>query len=249
MNKNINQNLIIIAAVLVLGAIITALIFANAYKYKYRAQQNIEVKGLGSQNFESDRIVWNATFKYKANNLQEASAKLKEDRQKVEEFLKQKGIKPEEYVFSAINSEEDYQSFYNEEKGGYLQSFDGYTVSQSVEVKSNDLNKVEKVSREITDLISQGVALHSMAPDYYYSKLEELKVALVADATENARNRAENLADKAGAKLGALKNASAGVFQITGQDDNEDYTYGGVFNTKSRKKTASVTVNLSFAIR
>jgi len=40
-----------------------------------------------------------------------------------------------------------------------------------------------------------------------------------------------------------------GIFQITGQNSNEDYSYGGAFNTSSKNKTASITVNLECTVK
>ena len=72
---------------------------------------------------------------------------------------------------------------------------------------------------------------------------------MIAEATENARIRAEQIAKNSGARLGKLKNATLGVFQITGQYSNEDYTWGGAFNTSSKEKTASVTVTAEFMVK
>jgi hypothetical protein len=95
-------------------------------------------------------------------------------------------------------------------------------------------------------LISQGVELSSNAPNYYYSKLEDLKLALIAEASKNAKARAENIAKESGSSLGKLLKADLGIFQITGQNDNEEYSYGGTFNTTSRHKTANITIKASF---
>ena len=43
-------------------------------------------------------------------------------------------------------------------------------------------------------------------------------------------------------------NANLGVFQITAQNSNTEYSYGGYFDTSSRKKTASITVRLNYSI-
>ena len=110
------------------------------------------------------------------------------------------------------------------------------------------MEKIENVSREITELIQEDIRINSSAPSYYYTKLAELKIEMLANATGDARTRAEQIATNAGSDLGDLKNANMGVFQITGQYSNEDYTYGGAFNTHDKDKTASITVKLEFEI-
>lgn len=72
---------------------------------------------------------------------------------------------------------------------------------------------------------------------------------MLSKATEDARNRSDVIATNSKASLGSLIKANMGIFQITAQNGNEDYTYGGVFNTSSKNKTASVTVRLEFGIK
>jgi hypothetical protein len=71
---------------------------------------------------------------------------------------------------------------------------------------------------------------------------------MIQKATENARIRAEAIASNSGGALGGLRSANMGVFQITGQNSNEDYSWGGAFNTKDKNKTASITMRLVYEV-
>lgn len=64
--------------------------------------------------------------------------------------------------------------------------------------------------------------------------------------TEDAYLRAQTIAENAKSSVGRLSNANMGIFQITGQNSNENYSWGGSFNPKSKYKTASITVKLEF---
>jgi len=88
-----------------------------------------------------------------------------------------------------------------------------------------------------------------MSPRYYYTKLEDLKIEMVSRATENALLRAKSISENSGAKLGELSLAQMGIFQITGQNSNEDYSWGGAYNTSSKEKTASITMKLTYLIK
>ena len=68
------------------------------------------------------------------------------------------------------------------------------------------------------------------------------------EATEDARIRAEKIAEFSGGKLGKLESARMGIFQITGQNSKESYSWGGTFNTSSREKTASITMKLTYKV-
>jgi len=238
---------VIISVIAAIGIVAAALVLGNAFKYKYKASNTINVTGNAKKDFEADLVNWSASFSQKSMNLSAASDQLKKDRELVKNFLINKGIKNSEIVFSAVSITKDF-SYNTDERGNSYNTFTGYSLIQSVSVESKELDKVDNVSREISELISQGLELSSNSPNYYYSKLEDLKLALIAEASKNARARAENIAKEAGSSLGALLKADLGIFQITGQNDNEDYSYGGVFNTTSRHKTANITVKTSFGL-
>lgn len=150
-------------------------------------------------------------------------------------------------LFSSINTNKDYINTTSKE-GVYNQVFDGYTLTQNVKIESSDIDKVERVAREITELIDQNIGLTSLEPEYLYTKLSELKIEMIAQATADAKSRAEQIAQKAGSKIGTLKSATMGIFQITAQNSAEEYSGGGAYNTTSRQKTASITVKLQFGI-
>lgn len=232
---------IIMGAVLLLGTSI----LGTAYRYKFKSTQTITVNGNAKKDFESDLVKWSATFSRKNYELSAASAQLATDRDLVRDFLVQQGVKADEIRFEAVNIAKDFE-YHTDGKGNGYNTFSGYTLSQAVSVESKDLNKVDNASREISTLISKGIELSSSTPNYYYSKLEDLKLELISQASKNAHQRADNIAKESNAGLGNLVKADLGIFQITGQNDNEEYSSGGAFNTSSRKKTANITVKASF---
>jgi hypothetical protein len=115
-------------------------------------------------------------------------------------------------------------------------------------VDSKNIEKVEKISREVTELIQSGIEFNSSSPAYYYTKLSELKLDLLAKASADAKQRAETIAENSGSGLGKIKKANMGIFQITGKNSNEDYSYGGAFNTSAKNKTASITTKIEYAV-
>ncbi|HLS96437.1 MAG TPA: SIMPL domain-containing protein [Sphingobacterium sp.] len=228
-----------------LSVVIFALVLGNAYKFKYRMNNTINVTGNAKKDFESDIVKWSASYSRKSMDLSTASEQLKRDRELVRQFLVSQGINPKEILFNAVNINREF-TYHNDGNGNTYNTFAGYNLSQNVSVESKDLDKVDNASREISALISQGLELSSNSPNYYYSKLEDLKLELISQASQNAKQRAANIAKEAGSSLGDLIKADLGIFQITGQNDNEEYSYGGAFNTSSRSKTANITVKASY---
>lgn len=238
-----------ISAILFSAAIvIAAFLLGNAYMDRTKAVGNISVTGLGKTDFTSDLIVWEGTFSKDNYNLKEAYANLARDKKVIEKYILAKGIKKENIIFNSVNSSKNTRNLYSADGKYQGQEFVGYHLTQTVQIDSKDVSKVESISREITELLNQGVELYSQPPRYYYTKLEDLKIELVSAATENARLRAEKIAANSGSKLGDLKEANMGIIQITGQNSNEDYSWGGAFNTSSKEKTASITMKLDYEV-
>ncbi len=230
------------------AAIICFWVVGNAYKYRFKSSENITVTGLAEKDFASDQIVWTGNYSRKMMDLKSAYSLLKVDEIKIRSYLKSKGVTDTEMVFSAVSIDKDFTTKYDADGKQVGSEFTGYNLKQHVTVDSKDINKVEKISREVTELIESGIEFNSSSPSYYYTKLSELKVDLLAKASADAKQRAETIAKNAGSGLGKIKKATMGVFQITGQNSNEDYSYGGAFNTSSKNKTASITIKIDFAV-
>lgn len=230
-----------------LAIIISAALLGNAWKTSHRRQSTISVTGLASRDFVSDLIVWNASFSRKAMVLKEAYASLKNDAEQIKKYLVSKGVKESDLIFSAVDINKDFETI-TEKDESQKQVFTGYNLSQSVQIESKEVDNIESISRQVTELIDSGIELYSSSPNYYYTKLAELKIEMLASASTDAKDRAEHIAKSAGGDIGNLKSADMGVFQITAPNSTEGYSWGGAFNTASKRKTASITVNLDFEI-
>jgi hypothetical protein len=232
--------------ILAVTAIVVVVIATQAYKNRNHKSETINVTGLGSKDFKSDLIIWRGNFNVFNADLKRGTIELDSTRETVRKYLGTKGIEATEIVFSAVNMDKQFRTWYVKQTEHI--EFTGYILNQTVAIESKDVEKVEQVSREVTELISQGIEISSSAPEYYYTKLGELKIEMVAAATADAHIRAEQIAKNANASLGHLRFAQMGVFQITAQNSSEDYSWGGSFNTDSKMKTANITMKLQFGI-
>ncbi len=232
--------------IIVLGFIIGSIIIANAYQYKFRSAETIAVTGLAETDFTSDQIVWKGVFTRYGNDLKQSYNALKTDEAEIKRYLQTRGVPDSNIVFSSVNVEKSFQTDYDDNGRIRGNIFKGYILTGVVTVDSKNINLIEQVSREVTELLQKGIEFNSNQPAYYYSKLNELKIDLLAKASQDARQRAETIAKNSSVNLGKLKKATMGVFQITGKNNNEDYSYGGSFNTSSKQKTASITLRVEY---
>lgn len=232
-----------------LAAVVCAVVLGRAYTYKYRSQDTVVVTGLGETEFSSDLIVWSGAVTAEAQDVAAGYAQIERAKGKVMDFLKEKGLAENAVVFEFVNVDKLYDPVYNANGNWAGQRFRGYMLRQRFTVESNDVERVEAISREISALIAQGVSIEAYAPDYYYTKLDDVKMGLIETASADARLRAEKIAANAGAKIGRVASARMGVFQITGANTNEEFSAGGSFNTASRHKKARITMRIEYRVK
>ncbi len=234
------------ALILGVAAVVVALILGNAYKQKFREADRIVVTGLGEQEFTSDLIVWRGWIVEQDFSLESAYAKLSSSREKVSKFLKDNNVADSIVVWEFVNVSRQSEPMYGP-NGNYTGSrFTGYELRQEFRLESTDVEGIENVSREISSLIAQGVQMEAWQPEYYYTRLGDLKLELIERATQDARQRAEKIAENSKSKLRNLGTGRMGVFQITGANMDEAYNAGGTFNTSSKQKKASITMRLEY---
>jgi len=231
--------------------IIVVCIAVNGFiGYKQNAYGGITATGSATSDFSSDLIVWRGSFSAYGGSAQEAYEIIKKDSGIVEKYLLEHNVPRESFVFSSVDISPDYRQIYNDYGHHIGAELSGYSLSQRLTIQSSDVDNIETISRDITDLIGSGVNFYSEPPEYYYSKLSELKLELISAATADAKMRIDIMAKQSGGKLDKLLRSSLGTFQITAQNSATDsYIYGGAFNTGAREKTMFISVDLHYALK
>lgn len=235
---------VVVAAVLALGLVLSAVVASNGMVRLKAAGNTITVTGSAKQQIKSDLAVWNGMFTAQNPQLTTAYSELKTSQDKVKTYLKSQGISEQNMVFSSINTNIKYVML---PSGQFSNQVETYQLNQQVEIRSKDVDKITVLSRQATDLINQGVEFQSNPPQYFYTKIANLKVEMLSLATKDARDRAQQIAVNAKSKVGALRAAKMGVFQITPLYSNEISDYG-VNDTSSLDKEITAVMNCEFEI-
>ncbi len=244
------ENKTALFARVVIGAsiIASAWIISNALVRVVRIKHQdhvISVTGSAKRRIRSDLIVWSATVSSRASEPAAAYRKLAEDMPKVSDFIKQKGVPVDQIVVGAVTSTE----LHGRDKDGHElpEQVVAYALEQTVEVTSSDVDRVSQVSREATGLMGTGILIQSQPPKYLYTKLAELKVQMLAEASKDARMRADQMASNAGGKVAGLSSARMGVMQVNAAHDSE-VSATGVNDTSSLDKDILAIVAAAFSI-
>lgn len=227
------------ASILAIGIIIAAFVW-GAFFISARNEQSIRVVGQGVKTVTSDLIKWNITINRDTNvaSKSEGPSWIQEDLNKIKKYLANNGIEEKDILVDPVSSYANYGN----------NGVTGYSFSQRIEVKSGDIEKIEKLALDNKALAKQDIYLQYSDLEYFVSNLAELKAEMLALATVDAKARAEEIAKSSGNKICGLLSAKTGVFQIRKplSMDISDY---GIYNTSSKEKEIAVTVNATFKIK
>jgi len=240
-----NSQIIILGICIAAATIVSSMILSGGIlKVMKFTREQISVTGSATEEIRSDYIIWKGNFSRRDTSLKAAYASLKSDLEKIKGYLGSKGVAETDINVSSVATTTVYKK---NKEGNDTNDIQYYVLYQSVEIRSNDVGKITDVSREATELIDQGIELESQAPEYFYMKLDELKIKMLAKASENAKLRAENMVKAAGNKIGLMRSARMGVFQITPATSTDISDYG-MNDTTSLDKKVMAVVTVSFAI-
>jgi hypothetical protein len=213
------------AIALALGLAVSTYIAADTWRdvRKPPEKNNILITGSAKKRIVSDHIQWSATIEGTGADRTAAYFSLKGGTEKAVAFLKAQGIKPDDIKIQSATITEEFETVREDKvlpgtnvplRTETSKSI-GFRAVQVVSVGSPDVPLIEKASREITSLLEQDVFVTSHPPRYYYTRLGELKLEMLAEAAKDARSRAENILRSAGnAGLGPLVYSSMGIINI-----------------------------------
>jgi hypothetical protein len=247
MTMNVKENQLALFGVCVLlGLIISAAILGNSLvTFKKYDEQKISVTGAASQKITSNYATWNGHVTTRNSTLSQAYTQLKQDVAKVRAYLTRQGVNAKAIHESSVITSTLYA---RDSQGDTTNRVEGFELMQTVGFESNDVGKVDAIAKNANELLTQGLTFTSDAPEYFYTRLDDLKVKMLGEATENARQRARSMAGSTGNTIGLMRSAQMGVFQITNPNSTE-VSDSGINDTQSIEKKVTAVVNVAFEVR
>ncbi len=231
--------------ILAVANIVCAIIIAMAYVHVRQPAKTLSVTGQATKNIKSNFIIWTARVTGSNANREKAFATLQAGMKITLSYLAARHIAPRSIQVSSISSTVNYQ---RDKQGHQTHTISGWDLSQSVTVTSHQVLHVARVGRQITDLINQGVQIDSDAPKYIYTKLASLKLAMLAAATRDAKDRATQIADNGGSRISRLLDATMGVMQID-PAYSTNVSWQGNDDTTSYKKVVIAVIHAEFLLK
>jgi len=230
-----------LAAVVVAGGVAAAGKFvADGIVENRTADRFVTVKGLAERDVQADLAVWPITIVASGNDLQSVQADIEADIAALNGFVSDAGFDGEEVSLGRIQVEDRVAAGYFDPNRQQTR----YTIRQPVVVRTDKVELVAETSRELGEVVRQGVVMQDwQGPSFLFTRLNDVKPEMIAEATAAAREAAQQFADDADTGLGALRTANQGVFVIRPRDD-----FPGAMESQQVFKTVRVVTTVSYTL-
>ncbi|MDD3044095.1 MAG: SIMPL domain-containing protein [Candidatus Delongbacteria bacterium] len=223
MLKNNGLSALILGISIFLGLSMLGFLLSSAAVKFRMMERSVTVKGLAEREIPADIVIWPIQFITAENKLEELYNAIDRNNSSIKKFLTEKGIDPAEVTFSSPSiTDKSAQQW-----GGNVKAEFRYSAEQTVTVYSKNIDAVRKVSGELSDLGKQGIVLtgadYQAQTEYIFTGLNEIKPAMIEEATRNAREVALKFAKDSQSGLGKIKSANQGQFSIESRDRNNPH--------------------------
>lgn len=240
-------------AMLALGlAIVVGTIIAArtvAYVKTFDTSQ-MTVTGEAVQALTSNDVEWTGSFSVNTYlaQLEQGYAQMATNSAAVIAYLRQHGVPVADITLSAVNANQNYVDCKANPKACGPFGSTSYTLTQNVTVQSTNVAGVTALAQNVGPLVKQGVVFSTQSVEYYYTKLDQLRARLEAQATANAQARAREIARATGSRVGRLISVTTEPLQLTALN-SPNVSNSGAYDTSSIQKQLTAIVEASFRLK
>lgn len=213
-----NHSHLIVAFVLATGIAIGGWFIGHGFEEGRSADRYVTVKGISERDVVADIGLWPLRYVAADNELSAAQASINKSRESVVAFLTLHGI-PREAV--QVQQLEVTDMAANPWRNGPYEN--RFIIAQTLMVRTDQPRLIQKASQHVGDLVESGVVLNyeggvQSGPTYLFTRLNELKPEMIAEATASAREAAVQFARDSDSRLTGIRQANQGVFVIQPRD-------------------------------
>lgn len=223
--------LLIAAAILALGVVLGGYLLGDGLLRARQADRSVTVRGLAERDVTADLAVWTLNYSKQGMDLAEVQAEIDRDTQTIQRFFAGLGFPADALTPAGAGVNQSYMN------GEQI-----VTVSQRLQLRTADIARARRAVARQFDLVRNGVVLQEgSGVTFNFTKLNDIKPAMVAEATRDARASAEQFAKDSATDVGGIKSATQGYFSIEARD-GEQAGYG-VADTPFKKVRVVTTVD------
>ena len=208
----------VLGALLALGVVAGSFLMGGALMKFKLADRNVVVRGFSERIVEADLAIWPIVFQNTADDLTALQRQVDRHNVQIREFLKSQGFDDGE-ISEMPPQITDRKTQPGMDPGAKLD--ERYVAQTAITLRSSKMGEVKKAMRRSGELVLQGIVLaqdYSLVPEFLFTKLDDIKPAMVAEATQSARKAAEQFAKDSDSRVGGIQWAEQGYFSIEDRD-------------------------------
>ncbi|PZU58019.1 MAG: SIMPL domain-containing protein [Sphingobium sp.] len=227
-----NRNVILLASagLLAVGMIAGGYLLGDGLTRAKAADRSVTVRGLSERNVTADLATWTINYSATGFDLPTVRGEIDTNTKALQEYFRGLGFKPQDLRPTGASVNQYYNNGVNT-----------ITINQRMQLRTTDIARAQRAVAEQFDLVRRGVTLQEGSGMVYsFTKLNDVKAPMVAEATKDARKAAEQFAKDSGADVGGIKSATQGYFSIDARDGEEG---GGGGDTPYKKVRVVTTVD------
>ena len=207
---------------IMVGLVVLGMMFPRAVE-KFRSyDRTVNVKGLCEKEVKADKVIWPVVYKVMANDIQSIYDQTDRSNETIVDFLKAGGIDVSEITVSVPQISDKFANEYGNNDRAYR-----YIATNVITVYTDKVDDVLSLMSKQSDLLKKGIVTGGNnwenPVEFKYEGLNEIKPAMIEEATMNAREAAEKFAKDSDSRLGKIKTANQGTFTIENRDSNTPY--------------------------
>jgi len=209
--SNGNRNILLIAAIiLAVGIVAGGYLLGDGLRRARMADRAVTMRGLAERNVTADLATWTVSFSAQGNELSAVQGEIERDARTLANFFRTQGFPVEAVTDVGVS----VNSYYDSNRGE-----NNVTVTRRVQLRTTDVMRARRAYARQFDLIRAGVAMQEgSGMQYSFTRLNSIKPEMIAQATRNARESAEQFAQDSGAGVGGIRSATQGYFSIGARD-------------------------------
>jgi hypothetical protein len=211
---------IVSAVVLAVGIAAGGYLAGDGFLKAKLGDRYVTVKGVSEKDVTADLTVWQIPISASSSSVTTAQAKIDGDLGRIRAFLAKYDITDAEIAIGGPQVQDLLARGYS---GDRSPNDPRFVVTQALLVQTTKIASVIRASQAVGDLVKEGVVVEwSTGPAYIFTKLNDVKPAMIAEATREARKAAQQFASDSDSKVGAIRQASQGVFSIIARTAGEN---------------------------
>ncbi|QQE67403.1 SIMPL domain-containing protein (plasmid) [Leptolyngbya sp. BL0902] len=227
-----------------LALVVSSLIGGQAIRDFKRANDVLVVTGSAKRPIRSDAMIWRVSVSSQRPTAQEAYQDLTRQTDRLGGYFQAQQVPEAAITPGAIES---YAIPAVDANGRDTGQIVAYRLTQRFEVRAEDVDRYTQLAQQSAELLNENINIVSEPPQYLYTQLSQVRIEMVAEATKDAKARAEAIADSTGARVGEVRSANTGVFQITSRNSTDVSDYG-IYDTSSIDKDITAVVSVTFTL-